>query len=70
MKKIYAILAVLLFATSCQSIDSTLEDNTLILTGYSSAESRTHFGTPESSQIPYFWSEAAPGIFLPMNRKD
>ena len=57
MKKIYAILAVLLFATSCQSIDSTLEDNTLILTGYSSAESRTHFGTPESSQIPYFWSK-------------
>ena len=49
--------AILLFA-ACQKEEITyVEMNTaLTITGYSDIETRTHFGTPTSTEIPFYWS--------------
>lgn len=63
MKKSLFLLVMLLVATACHN---EFEDNytaattaeELVIMGYSSAEeSRTSFGTPTASEIPFLWSK-------------
>lgn len=58
MKKLFAALLLLASAVACNKSEEFTHQTTepLVLTGYCAAESRTHFGTPDESQIPYFWS--------------
>ena len=44
-----------------------MDDNNLIISGYSDIESRTSFGTPSENKIPYLWS-AGDYIWLGNNR--
>ena len=55
MKKI-AIFLALFFALACSRNEEQVCYNELILKGYADIESRTAFGTPDQSKIPYFWS--------------
>jgi hypothetical protein len=64
MKKIIFMLATILMVAACQN---NFEDNfstinnpaeELIIVGYSSADNtRTAFGTPDSSEIPFYWTK-------------
>ena len=58
MKKLFATLLLLASAVACNKSEEFAHQTAepLVLTGYCAAESRTHFGTPGESQIPYFWS--------------
>ena len=60
MKKLFIIIGALALVASCTKSDEILRNEMgvepLVLTGYNGDETRTHFGTPEGSQIPYFWS--------------
>ena len=58
MKKLFATLLLLASAVACNKSEEFAHQTAepLVLTGYCTAESRTHFGTPSESQIPYFWS--------------
>lgn len=58
MKKLFAALLLLASAVACNKSEEFAHQTAepLVLTGYCAAESRTHFGTPDESQIPYFWS--------------
>ena len=58
MKKLFAALLLLASAVACNKSEEFTHQTTepLVLTGYCAAESRTHFGTPDESRIPYFWS--------------
>lgn len=58
MKKLFAALLLLASAVACNKGEEFTHQTTepLVLTGYCAAESRTHFGTPDESRIPYFWS--------------
>ena len=57
MKKLFAALLLLASAVACNKSEEFTHQTTepLVLTGYCAAESRTHFGTPDESRIPYFW---------------
>ena len=61
MKKLFVFIGALALVASCSKSDELLCNEMgvepLVLTGYNGDESRTHFGTPEGSQIPYFWSK-------------
>ncbi len=58
MKKLFLFIATVFLAVSCSKSDSFLQTNgPLVLTGYNGIRTRTHFGTPEGSRIPYFWSD-------------
>ena len=59
MKKIFSILAIAAAMVACSKEDATTDiaSATYTLTGYSSNDTRTEFGTPEGSQIPFLWSE-------------
>ena len=61
MKKLFLFLATFALVASCTTNDellsNTMGGEPLVLTGYSGGDARTHFGTPDGSQIPYFWSE-------------
>ena len=69
MKKcLLLIMSVALFA-ACQKgepVVSSMEDS-LIVTGNCNADTRTAFGTPNSSEIPYKWS-AGDYIWLGNNK--
>lgn len=64
MKKIIFMLATILMVAACQN---NFEDNfstinnpaeELVIVGYSSADNtRTAFGTPDSSEIPFYWTK-------------
>lgn len=59
MKKLFLSIYVLALLLSCSKSDELVQPNEpLVLTGYSCQDTmtRTHFGTPSESQIPYFWS--------------
>lgn len=58
MKKLFAALLLLASAVACNKSEEFTHQTAepLVLTGYCTAESRTHFGAPDESQIPYFWS--------------
>ena len=61
MKKILSILAIAAVMVACSKEDSTTDvaPATYTLTGYSSLDTRTEFGTPnkETKKIPFLWSE-------------
>ena len=64
MKKIIFMLATILMVAACQN---NFEDNIstinnpaeeLVIVGYSSTDNtRTAFGTPDSSEIPFYWTK-------------
>lgn len=60
MKKLFVFIGALALVASCSKSDEFVSNEQgaepLVLTGYSSTETRTHFGTPDGSQIPYYWS--------------
>ena len=61
MKKLFVSIMALALAVSCSKNDDLVytDQNSaeLVLTGLSGVETRTHFGDPDGSQIPYFWSK-------------
>ena len=60
MKKIFAMLAVVTLVWGCSKMDEVaqeIQESTYTLTGYSSIETRTEFGKPGDSSIPFLWSE-------------
>ena len=67
-KSLLLIMSVALFA-ACQkeeTVVSSMEDN-LIVTGNCNADTRTAFGAPNNSEIPYKWS-AGDYIWLGNNK--
>ena len=57
MKKIFAMLAVVTLVWGCNKMDEVAQDATYTLTGFSSVETRTDFGTPSTNSIPFLWSK-------------
>ena len=59
MKKIFSILAIAALMAGCSKEDSTTDvaPATFTLTGYTSNDTRTAFGTPDENTIPFVWSE-------------
>lgn len=61
MKKIFSILAIAALMAGCSKEDSTTDvaPATFTLTGYTSNDTRTAFGTPDNvnNKIPFVWSE-------------
>ena len=60
LKVLMLIAAVVAFA-SCESVNvevsAPADTDTLVVTGYSSAETRTAFGVPGENEIPYTWTK-------------
>lgn len=60
MKRLFIIIAFFALAVSCSKIEEIeyceTGDQTLVLTGYSSIATKTNFGTPDNSTIPYMWT--------------
>lgn len=56
MRKIFTLFAVAAFVLSC-STEDVAEPTSYTLTGYSFSGTRTAFGAPTSSSIPFLWSE-------------
>ncbi|MBR5138457.1 MAG: DUF4465 domain-containing protein [Alistipes sp.] len=56
MKKIFAMLAVVTLVWGCSKMDEVAQEATYTLTGFSSVETRTDFGTPGTNSIPFLWS--------------
>lgn len=58
MKKIFSILAIAAAMVACSKEDATTDiaSATYTLTGYSSIDTRTEFGTPGAESIPFLWS--------------
>ena len=60
LKVLMLIAAVVAFA-SCESdiveVYAPADTDTLVVTGYSSGETRTAFGVPGASEIPYTWTK-------------
>ena len=60
LKVLMLIAAVVAFA-SCESdiveVSAPADTDTLVVTGYSSGETRTAFGVPGASEIPYTWTK-------------
>ena len=69
MKKIFVVLATLALAVGCSKIDQGISGEKLVVTGYSSAQTRTAFGTPDAEQIPFLWLEGD-YIWLGENRSE
>lgn len=56
MKKLWTLMAMVAVFTSCSQEEADSPLNTYTLTGYADMESRTAFGTPGTSSIPFQWS--------------
>ena len=58
MKKLFIALTVVALATSCDNMDDVTLSSEYVVKGYheTDEESRTAFGTPNSSTIPFLWS--------------
>ena len=69
MKKIFVVLATLALAVGCGKIDQGISGEKLVVTGYSSAQTRTAFGEPDAEKIPFLWSEGD-YIWLGENRSE
>lgn len=69
MKKIFVVLATLALAVGCDKIDQGISGEKLVVTGYSSAQTRTAFGEPDAEQIPFLWSKGD-YIWLGENRSE
>ena len=64
MKKLLVLFSMISILFSCEKSDEIFFDSSsgvtgesVILTGYSNIGTRTHFGTPGTVSIPYFWSK-------------
>ena len=67
MKKILLFAMVATLFVACQKENLMTADDAFVVAGYSDVESRTAFGTPDNSEIPYRWS-AGDYIWLGNNR--
>lgn len=71
MSKILMLIAAVVAFASCESVNvevtTPADAETLIVTGYSSAETRTAFGEPGLNDIPYIWT-AGDYIWLGNNK--
>ena len=69
MKKslLFAIAATMLAACQKDNLTVSTPEETLVISGYCATDSRTAFGTPNSSEIPYHWS-AGDYIWLGNNK--
>ena len=56
MKKIWTMMAMVLVFAGCSQEDTDSPINVYSLTGYANVESRTAFGTPGTTSIPFQWS--------------
>ena len=58
MKKLFMALALVISTTACNKMEEFDSASNFVLTGYneSNADSRTAFGTPNESTIPFLWS--------------
>ena len=58
--RLLMLIATVVALASCESVNvevsTTADADTLIVTGYSSAETRTAFGEPDDNAIPYTWT--------------
>ena len=63
MKKIWTMMAMALVFAGCSQEDTDSPINAYSLTGYADVESRTAFGTPGATSIPFQWS-ASDYIYL------
>ena len=58
--KLLMLIATVVALASCESVNvevsTTADADILIVTGYSSAETRTAFGEPDDNAIPYTWT--------------
>lgn len=57
MKKIWTMMAMVLVFAGCSQEDTDSPINVYSLTGYANVESRTAFGTPGTTSIPFQWSK-------------
>ena len=55
MKKIFTFLAAAALIAGCSKTDEATTSSYTI-TGYSTADTRTEFGTPGDDTIPFLWS--------------
>ena len=58
MKKLFMAIAVVIVTTACNKMEEVDSSSNFVLTGSneSNADSRTVFGTPNESTIPFLWS--------------
>ena len=56
MKKLWTLIAMVAVFASCSQDETDSPLNTYTLTGYADVESRTAFGTPGDTKIPFQWS--------------
>ena len=58
--RLLMLIATVVALASCESVNvevsTTADADTLIVAGYSSAETRTAFGEPDDNTIPYTWT--------------
>ncbi len=55
MKKIFTFLAVAALVAGCSKMDEA-QPSSYTITGYTTADTRTAFGTPDTTSIPFLWS--------------
>ena len=55
MKKIFTFLAAAALIAGCSKTDEA-QTSSYTITGYSTADTRTEFGTPGATSIPFLWS--------------
>ena len=56
MKKLWTLMAMAVVFAGCSQDETDSPLNTYTLTGYADVESRTAFGTPGDTKIPFQWS--------------
>ena len=58
MKKLLMVLAVVSLITACSGMEELESSSNFVIKGYNetNADSRTSFGTPNTSTIPFLWS--------------
>ena len=56
MKKIFTFLAAATLIVGCSKTDEA-QPSSYTITGYSTADTRTEFGTPGDDTIPFLWSQ-------------
>ena len=58
MKKLLMVLAVVSLTTACNEMEELESSSNFVIKGYNetNADSRTSFGTPNTSTIPFLWS--------------
>ena len=58
MKKLFMVLALVIATTACNQMEEWESSSNFVVTGYNetNADSRTAFGTPNTSTIPFLWS--------------